>query len=364
MASFLSGLTKRRKSPQQLTSLALQGLHGLTQSRQEGGDEDQRAKARTQLAKRMHQMKVVLYGDEENEVEEGRCVDLARALMGVDGGSSGSSQDAPIVQLVAYIENLPFEVRKDLSQIYNALVRRELAGFPDFVEAHQGQLIDNLVMYYHKPDLALVCGAMLRENIRIPALNVLMLKSNLLWGFFLDYVHQPIFDVATDAFATLRDLLTKNKPVASQFLLDNYEKVFEEHYKVLLQSNNYVTRRQSLKLLGELLLDRANFDIMMRYIGSRENLKVIMNLLRDTSANIQFEAFHVFKVFVANPKKPPEIVRILVTNKTKLVAYLENFHTEREDNQFAEEKQLLITTLASLEMPPASEATPASEAST
>lgn len=32
-------------------------------------------------------------------------------------------------------------------------------------------------------------------------------------------------------------------------------------------SENYVTRRQSLKLLGEILLDRANFDIMMKYIG-------------------------------------------------------------------------------------------------
>lgn len=27
-----------------------------------------------------------------------------------------------------------------------------------------------------------------------------------------------------------------------------------------------MTRRQSLKLLGELLLDRANFQVMMRYI--------------------------------------------------------------------------------------------------
>jgi len=29
--------------------------------------------------------------------------------------------------------------------------------------------------------------------------------------------------------------------------------------------------------------------------------------LIDKSKNIQFEAFHVFKVFVANPRKPPEV---------------------------------------------------------
>lgn len=35
---------------------------------------------------------------------------------------------------------------------------------------------------------------------------------------------------------------------------------------------------------------------MTKYIGKPENLKLMMNLLRDKSPNIQFEAFHVFKV--------------------------------------------------------------------
>lgn len=87
----------------------------------------------------------------------------------------------------------------------------------------------------------------------------------------------------------------------------------------------------------------------MRYISSKENLKTIMNLLRDKSASIQFEAFHVFKVFVANPKKPPEIVKILVTNRDKLVTYLTHFHTDKDDEQFREEKSLLINTLTKLE---------------
>jgi calcium binding protein 39 len=67
-------------------------------------------------------------------------------------------------------------------------------------------------------------------------------------------------------------------------------------YTSLLQSPNYVTKRQSLKLLGEILLDRTNFNVMTRYISSEENLKLMMNLLKDKSKNIQFEAFHVFKV--------------------------------------------------------------------
>lgn len=35
---------------------------------------------------------------------------------------------------------------------------------------------------------------------------------------------------------------------------------------------------------------------MTRYISNPENLKLMMNMLKEKSRNIQFEAFHVFKV--------------------------------------------------------------------
>jgi hypothetical protein len=40
-----------------------------------------------------------------------------------------------------------------------------------------------------------------------------------------------------------------------------------ELYAALLASENYVLKRQSLKLLSEFLLERENFKIMMRYIA-------------------------------------------------------------------------------------------------
>ena len=55
-------------------------------------------------------------------------------------------------------------------------------------------------------------------------------------------------------------------------------------------------RRIVPQLLGEVLLDRTNFNIMTRYIADPENLKLIMIALKDRSKHIQFEAFHVFKV--------------------------------------------------------------------
>jgi calcium binding protein 39 len=54
---------------------------------------------------------------------------------------------------------------------------------------------------------------------------------------------------------------------------------------------------------------------------------VIIN--EDEYKIIQFEAFHVFKVFVANPKKPQQIIDILAKNKSKLITFLTNFHSDR-----------------------------------
>jgi len=117
--------------------------------------------------------------------------------------------------------------------------------------------------------------------------------------------------------------------MVAEYLDKNYDRFFNS-FTTLILSTNYVTKRQSLKLLGEILLDRANFSVMTRYIADDANLKMMMNLLRDRSKNIQFEAFHVFKVFVANPKKPPQIEAILRRNKDKLLVFLKDFHNDKD----------------------------------
>lgn len=83
--------------------------------------------------------------------------------------------------------------------------------------------------------------------------------------------------------------------MVAQFLTANYTRFFERYNKLLV-STNYVAKRQSIKLLGEILLDRANYNVMTVYVDSPEHLKLTMNLLKDKSRNVQYEAFHVFKV--------------------------------------------------------------------
>ena len=69
----------------------------------------------------------------------------------------------------------------------------------------------------------------------------------------------------------------------------------------------------------------------------------------DPSEHIKFEAFNVFKVFVANPDKSPAVFDILQRNKTRLIEYLEGFQPESQDEQFKEEKERVIQEIGKMD---------------
>ncbi|RWW45106.1 hypothetical protein BHE74_00049087 [Ensete ventricosum] len=97
-----------------------------------------------------------------------------------------------------------------------------------------------------------------------------------------------------------------------------------------------------------MLLDRSNSAVMIRYVSSKDNLMILMNLLRESSKNIQIEAFHVFKLFAANQNKPLEITSILVTNKDKLLRFLKDFKIDKEDEQFEADKAQVVKEIQAL----------------
>jgi len=253
----------------------------------------------------------------------------------------------------AVIENysrLSSDARKDIVTIFGKLLKQNSVVehlVPEPGTPKEQTVLFMLVESCANPSLSMNCNLILVECIRYePLAKVLLQLDNFLPFFVL--IQDANFDVATNSFGTFKELLTKHKASCATFLDSNYDIVFTK-YRELLVSNNYVTKRTSLKLLGELLLDRANFHVMTKYISQSSNLKLMMNLLRDGSKNIQFEAFHVFKVFVANPKKPQPVLDILVKNKQLLITYLTDFHNDRsEDDQFVEEKQYLIKQIQSL----------------
>jgi len=285
--------------------------------------------------KYLKQMKVILFGSGAEEPSSEIVAQLSNEVYNT----------GLLFKLCVNMKHMDFEGKKDVVQIFNKLLRREISNrMPtvDHIAQNKPEILTQLCYGYKDSSIALSTGMMLRECIKQESLAKIILYSDELFDEFFDYVQNSQFDVAADAFSTFRDLLTKNKIICSKFLEEKFDKIFSK-YDQLLNSENYVTRRQSLKLLGELLLDRTNFTVMTRYISNPENLKLMMNMLRDSSRNIQFEAFHVFKVFVANPDKPAAIHSILSKNKEKLVKFLKDFHNDRaEDEQFTDEKEFVI----------------------
>ena len=57
----------------------------------------------------------------------------------------------------------------------------------------------------------------------------------------------------------LQELLTKHKILSADFLEANYDRVFTP-YQHLLNSENYVTRRQALKVSLELIRESSPYQ--------------------------------------------------------------------------------------------------------
>lgn len=295
-----------------------------------------RRKAAEDLSKHLQQIKGILHGDADT------TPDLTAQL------SQEFYNSDLLYPLLLHIAMLEFEARKDVVQIFNNLLRRQIGSRWPTVDHIAGRpdIIFAALAGYENEEVSLNTGMILKEMLRHEQLCNILLYSDQFYKF-PHYIETTTFGISCDAFANLKETLTRHKSMVAEYLDKNYDRFFSS-FTTLILSANYVTKRQSLKLLGEILLDRANFNVMTRYIANEANLKMMMNLLRDKSKNIQFEAFHVFKVFVANPKKPLQIENILQRNKEKLLVFLQNFHNDKEDEQFTDEKQFLIVQIQGL----------------
>ena len=348
--------------------------------------------------------------------------DAATTTATTNGGSNPIQQDL-LPKLLQNLPSLPFEARKSISAIFNYLLVCGLDGvdaiqfasvstaFAAYV-LQRATLIIGTFVHCHDcksqgkseggsgggggdngVDITLLCGSMLRSSLRHASIYRWVLEDanceQLVYPFLDEYVHDPNFDVSSDALETVRVMFTglaapagggggsggggggvdgynddtdiayeeykqQMEGIAAEFLERTYDPIIMDrmNHKCISSNANYMTRRMSLQLLSTILLNRSNFNVMMKYISSSQNLVTILCLLRDPSPHITLDAFQVFKIFVANPGKPPEVVKILFDNKVKLIKYLSGLHKEREgsDEQYRDEKGLVIATLEGLEL--------------
>ncbi|XP_050092462.1 protein Mo25-like [Anopheles aquasalis] len=322
-------LRKSKSKPKEL----VEALGAALASLEKSGDAMPNATALVAVGKKLRRIKDTLYSASDADPQKHTEVcKLSHEL----------HEKGLLLLLVQHLDQLDFESKKNVTLIFNNLLHRMVAVHSFCAKP---ALLFALMTGYERPEIALHCGSMLRECIRFQELAEVILHSD---GFihFFRYIQGSSFIVAADAFSTFKKLLTQHSTLTAEYLSQHYDRFFT-HYDQLLRSENYVIRLQSLKLLGNLLFDRHHFAVMMKYISSPNNLKLIMNMLKETSRNIQLEAFHVFKLFIANPTKPSAVLTILLRNQTKLIDFLNRFHIDRGE-EFNEDRSFVIMQIQSL----------------
>jgi len=261
--------------------------------------------------------------------------------------------DLPL-KILSSLDSLEFEAQKDAVRVFQAILRAGAECGADeitieYVQRH-ASFTQMLLQGCGRPEVALHCGLMLRACTRYPQLVGFLLEAGVA-GELMGLCRHQSFDIASDAFSSLRELLLTHKAYSSTYLGKHSGEFFLDYNK-LLQAEDYITQRQSLRLLGELLLNRTFMAVMIAYVDSEHFLQIHMNLLRNNSKAIQLEAFHIFKIFVVNPRKPFRVHQILHRNRERLVKLLENFSSKKtDDDQFAKDLRTVLETLRKLPAP-------------
>lgn len=267
------------------------------------------------------------------------------------------SADLPM-QLLQQIPALDFEARTAAINVFGLLLR---PGLPTELDTkvlayvrHHPHLYDALFAGCVDEEIAVHCWVMLRSCTRRAETAQMIFQARHIFRL-MELVQSRSFEISSEAFGALREVLVDHKVQAAEWLEANFMEFFKE-YDMLLTEGEYVTQRRALKLLSEILLDRAFMKVMVMYVSSDKHLKVHMNLLRDESRTIRQEAFHVFKLFAANPSKPCRVKQILFKNKRGLIELLEGLEAMKgcDPESFRKDRTNVVGKLQALEDPTAS----------
>ena len=236
------------------------------------------------------------------------------------------------LRLIEILGRVCFESRKRIVQIFSILIQEgdsEMAEVMEFYFSRNAKSLIGLLTFSFQCDgIALHCGDMLRKCFKHQFLVAQCLSEDFSFfnKFFGYYLQSETFDSVSDAFLTVRTLFSSHKELVALYL-ETYGKRFARLFnEKLLCSKQYLTQRNSLELLHDILFQRQNYRFMVEYVNSKANLVLIMQKMVDTSHAIRFNALHIFKIFVANPNKTEEVSRILVLNRERLVHFLQGFN--------------------------------------
>jgi calcium binding protein 39 len=327
-----------RLTPSKIVSKALAAIVGFSSS--PPAPDPKRQQFLTAIAKQFGRMTEILYKKQEGDEAGSRALKLVSAI----------SSSELLLRGLETLLALPVDERKHFTNIFTGSIGLQIGTeYPVvlWVQRTPG-FLDSLVRFYRHPELAVCVGEMLRVCVRHESLATQLRTPERLDELFSHFT-DPHFDVAADSFATFRELIL-NSPGADAYLEKNMPQIIARLHGTLVESN-YAACRQSLKLIGELVISFRSFE--QKYLSDEKNLIVMMKLMVSGYKNISMEAFHVFKLFFASQEKPEPIVKILTLNAEKLILFIGELLSGIEDEETQGEQQFLIAQLEALR--PASE---------
>jgi len=230
-----------------------------------------------------------------------------------------STESDVLAELCLHIALLPPQGQSSVGSIFKFLFENHKDGSTNYILSRPG-LLTLLIDGYAAGFCGHATGSILRQCARQPVLCDLIHKSPSFIRFF-DYVQVTTFELASDAFSSFNLCLTRHPAICAKWLLANFDLFFVEKWGRLLLSRTYVTQRQALTLLRQILNNRSFYHVMMKYISTKKCLEVIVNLVtaKKIKEGIRMDSFHVLKIFVQNPRKTPEIAQTLAEQSAKLI---------------------------------------------
>ena len=320
--------------PAKILQKAIDGLTGYKEACN-SNDESKKAEFLAIIDKNFGRMTEILYKKKEGEEASVRALQLVTDLSHSDFIFLG----------VQSLVLLPVEQRKQFTIIFTGSIAHQTGSeYPVVLYIMRNiEILDIILHYYDHPELAVSAGEMLRlcaHNADLARQLLTDARVNVLFSYF----NASHFDVSADSFATFRELILCS-PYGEQYVNANASTVIEKLHATLVEAN-YAACRQSLKLIGEIIVQYPKFQ--ETYLKDEKNLIVIMKLMASQYKNISMEAFHIFKLFVACEDRTEPITKILRTNQEQLTKFIKTLLEGVEDQELQREKDFLLMELAYL----------------
>jgi hypothetical protein len=183
MAGILGSIFKTKKSPEGTVGKLKKDLLDLrtavtASSAAAGGVGAAEERLNVDIAKRVDEVKEMLFGEGDGAAGGGGA-----------GGAAPGGPDPSVVEAltralmaeevipaaVSLMRFIDFETRRSFVAIFLHLLRADIAGFTSAYLPRHTPMLEGLVDGYRVADVALHCGTLLRECLKVPRLHECML---------------------------------------------------------------------------------------------------------------------------------------------------------------------------------------------